>query len=1413
MSDKITFALLNNNNYHEWKDNAAGFLRSKGLFRLVTGQKLRPTSPGDKQDEWDDDQEVAAGHLANMVDRSLHHHFKSYEADPVRMWDIFKRLNTAVAPGMRFNAYDDLFGMRKKDDETLEDFGDRVTNAMQRVKDIRPTAFTLLDLDQELEVMVMLRGLDENFRDWTENLMLQDLNVSTVTEAFKMRTTNSKQRASAEASGSGPSQAAMAVTVPSPPPPPPVVKKCDFCGKTGHLQPQCYVYINARKNCRAGNSKPKEQQASHVSEFVGTAAVRHLLPSPSSNHPPLTAQLVADTGASSTMIPHRSWFLTYEPCRIPIRMPHNKVIYAVGIGSVGFIPRIGGNEQPMIEFTQVLHVPDLRNSLLSVLYLTKHRGLSVFIEGGVVKFTLNGTLLFTATAADDQNIAYLDGTVVGPESANFSSSIHTLPLNRQLWHRRLCHHSLDSVSAMHNHNLVTGMKLVYSGKPDPICEPCLAGKMNANPFPPSDDTVTRILQRVYSDVHQLHTQTRDGYKYWITFIDALTKFYVVYLLKRKSDAFTAFKDYKAYAENITGQRMGEFQMDKGGEYISKAFLAYLREHGIVVRMTVRNRPQQNGVAERANRTIEEHTTSMLEQAGLPDSFRGEAVGAYVHVRNMIPTAANPTTTPFELWHKKKPEVSNLRIWGCNAYVHVQKDKRTGIHSHMERCIFLGYPPDYAGWKFYNPVTRKTVISERAEFDERYFPALKQKVSLPILPVVGSPLLDPVLDSDLEEVVDLGGGLEPKRRSKPTQPQIEEVPDEDDLNSGSSDDDHEPPPSPPPPSPPPSNHSPSPPPQPPPRKRQKTKHVTPTLASNRPKRNVRKPGAWWILPPPTEQREHIPVAQEGEREDDHEAEVEEQENGMLVVEFAGVAFQDEPQSLKEAMKRSDAAEWYEAASTEMNNHERHGTWTLVKAPKGVNLVDGRWVLVRKRNADGSIERYKARWVAKGFKQVKGIDYEEVFAPTYRMATIRLVCALAAHYGLTLYSLDVTAAFLNGDLEEDVYMKQPEGFEVGGPEWVCKLQKAIYGLKQAARQWNLKLHSILIGMGYKRLESDRSMYVYQKGSTHIIIPIFIDDITIACKHQSDIDDLVAQLRKHFELRDIGPTSWLLGIAITQDLAKGTISLCQSLYIQDVLERFGMENCKARKTPMDYNHKLSKAESPRTPKDIEFMKDKPYLSLIGALRYLADGTRFDIAYAVGVLARFSANPGPMHWAAAQHVLRYLQGTKHYALVYRKGVEGEPFITYGDADLGGNLDTGKSTTGYIALMSGAAISWQSKLQSIVAKSTTEAEFVAASTTGNEIMWLRNVLKELGFEVKQTSVLFLDNQSAVQVAKNPEHHGRMKHLDLTYFWLRDVVEKGFIKPVYVSTVDNPADLLTKALQPVKFDGFRAMCGLGDVPG
>src|SRR6201992_3493146 len=233
--------------------------------------------------------------------------------------------------------------------------------------------------------------------------------------------------------------------------------------------------------------------------------------------------------------------------------------------------------------------------------------------------------------------------------------------------------------------------------------------------------------------------------------------------------------------------MGQFHFDKGGEYMSNECIGYLKEHGIVLRMTTRNRPQQNGVAERANRTIEEHTTLILEQAGLPDSFRGKAVAAYIHIWNMIPSSTNMKKTPYEIWHKKKPNVSNFCIFGGNAFVHVQKDKRSGIHSHIQRCIFIRYPTGYAAWKFYNPVTKKVVISERAEFDERHFPALKQKVNLLVLPVVASPAINPIPDAQLDDIDDLEG-VQELEQYKPPKHRIEDVLDVPDDNG---DDDNAP----------------------------------------------------------------------------------------------------------------------------------------------------------------------------------------------------------------------------------------------------------------------------------------------------------------------------------------------------------------------------------------------------------------------------------------------------------------------------------------------------------------------------------------------------------------------------------------------------------------------------------------------
>lgn len=428
----------------------------------------------------------------------------------------------------------------------------------------------------------------------------------------------------------------------------------------------------------------------------------------------------------------------------------------------------------------------------------------------------------------------------------------------------------------------------------------------------------------------------------------------------------------------------------------------------------------------------------------------------------------------------------------------------------------------------------------------------------------------------------------------------------------------------------------------------------------------------------------------------------------------------------------------------------------------------WVMTVKHNPDGSISRYKARTVAKGFTQRPGFDYNETYAPTFRQASLRLIAAMAAQHDLHMHSVDVTAAFTNGDLDETIYMHQPEGFHDGPSGSVCALDKAIYGLKQAARQWNLKLHAAMLSMGFTRLKSDSSIYLFVRDKVRIIMPVYVDDITFVSADKLAIARAVEELFTHFQLRDLGPTSYLLGIEIERNWANRTVSLCQHRYIVDKLALFGMADCRPVKTPMVPGTRLEKASA----EDAATVDKELYMRSVGALMYLATSTRPDIAYTVGCLARFSSNPGSAHVAAFTHLFRYLQGTKDLKLVYCGNVdEGEPFKTYTDADHGGEPDGGKSTDGYLVRMGGGAVSWRSKLQPVVTLSTTEAEYVAAVEAGKEIKWMRSILAEFGYPCSSASTLLIDSQSALQVAKNPDHHGRMKHLDLRYYWLRDEVD------------------------------------------
>src|ERR671929_620035 len=1344
---------LSNSNYPEWSGEMRAWLMRNGLWKLVSGKLPRPGSRDEEElTKWESKAERAAGEIYLLVESDQRVHFRGHEDDPIKMWQLLEAAHLSKKPGARFNAYDDLFSIRKQDSETLVDLGVRIEKAMQTIQNLRPGNFTIDQLDEELQCMALVRALPDEYRHLSSSLLLVDkLDKATILQAFRSEELN-RQRSGemvnrARAFGKGGNNKSNS--------------NCNFCKEPGHWKAEC-PRLSWKQRARSpgleGAKKAEEEKAAAVTEFAGQAsAVSEFEANVTSSN---VFHWNTDTGATSHMTPHRSWIRNYTPYKVPIKLADSRVIYSEGVGSVLFRPIINGQIHRDVEFSRVLHVPALRNNLLAVLYLTKHKSFDVHISGDNIDFERNKTVLFTASINND-NIGYLNGSTI-----DLNESVHlasTLPLDLSLWHKRLGHHNYDDIKLMIRQNLVDGLVLDSKAKPDPICEPCLAGKMHANPFPSSNNRATELLELIHSDVYTVGTTSHGGFNYWVVFIDDYSRFKAAVPMKRKSDTFAAFKTFKAYAENHTGKKIKRFREDKGGEYMSNDFDTYLRDAGIVREHSVRNRPQQNGVAERANRTLGERVVALLDESGLSKAFWAECLAALVHVLNLCPTSAVHDVTSHELWHGKKPDVGHLRVWGCVAYVHIQRDKRLSkLGSHMEKCIFIGYPAGYKGWKFYNPETKKVVISERADFDERYtyygqlikgVPQCTDPEPRPLIPIEQDielpsvvPLENRVVEDEHED--DEGEMIE---EQSVVQQQPQPVPE---VQEDSEDDR--------------------------------------PIALRRPRREIRPPGEWWKVRHPS------PIIPSDSENDDDD------------MEGVYVAGQVEPKSFADAIKGPLADKWRDAALEEYNWHLQNGTWTLVELPPGKKAIGSKWVFKVKHNADGSIERFKARLVAKGFSQRPGQDYFETFASTMRHATIRTVLALAAIEDLELRSIDISHAFTNSDIDTEIYISQPEGFEQNGPKYVCRLNKSLYGLKQSPRLWGEKLAEVLYTMGFKKTYSDASLYIYDRDGIKVIVPVFVDDITLASKSVETLDSLVADMSKHFKLRDLGQTSFLLGVGITRDRPNRKIHLSQKQYIVNKLEEFGMAECKPVGTPMLPGLKLSVEQSPKTPEKKAEMSSIPYINAVGSLMYLAIMTRPDIAYATSVLARFNSNPGMAHWKAVKHVFRYLKGTMDMKLEYGPNAElgQERFITYCDADHGGDRDRGKSTSGYMIKVGSGVVAWSSKLQPNVALSTTEAEFVAGVAAGKEICWMQQLFGELGYKTAAPSTLFIDNQSAMSVAKNPEHYGRMKHLDLAYFWLRDKVEERKIQVVHMRTDEMPADLLTKALPKPQVAKLRRMMGL-----
>ncbi|GJV52340.1 putative RNA-directed DNA polymerase [Tanacetum coccineum] len=435
--------------------------------------------------------------------------------------------------------------------------------------------------------------------------------------------------------------------------------------------------------------------------------------------------------------------------------------------------------------------------------------------------------------------------------------------------------------------------------------------------------------------------------------------------------------------------------------------------------------------------------------------------------------------------------------------------------------------------------------------------------------------------------------------------------------------------------------------------------------------------------------------------------------------------------------------------------------------------------------------------------RGVDYDEVFAPVARIETVRVILALAGSNGWRVHHLDVKSAFLNGTLEEEVYVSQPEGYiKKGEANKVYKLSKALYGLKQAPRAWNACLDKYLKSLGFVRCAQEYSVYTKKKDDDVLIIGVYVDDLIVTGSCHKSIQDFKRDMKAKFEMSDLGLLSYYLGIEVNQQ--ETGITLKQEAYARSILTKTRMIKCNPNKRPMEHKLKLTKDG------EGELINPTEYRSIVGGLRYLTH-TRPDISFAVGVVSRFMEKPTEQHLQAVKGILRYVKGTLDHGLLYTRGESKVTITGYSDSDLANDVNDRKSTGGMAFYVNGNLVTWASQKQRVVALSSCEAEFIAATMAACQGIWLRRLLTEITKQRVPPVTLFVDNQSALELMKNPVFHGRSKHIDIRYHFIRECVENGEITVSHVCGKKQKADILTKALARVKHEEMRSLIGIKKV--
>ena len=1001
-----------------------------------------------------------------------------------------------------------------------------------------------------------------------------------------------------------------------------------------------------------------------------------------------------DSGCTDHLINNKEFFsdliMLEEPIKIAVAKNDNHLL-AVGVGNIGVYSYVQGRKIDC-QIKNVFYVPDLKRNLLSVKRL-EMAGIKIIFDNGVVKLITNDRNLIGIGKRN--NLYEIDFEIKHEYQCQ---NIMVEKNDFKLWHKRFAHLNYFSLEKLIKGKMVEGIdESIQICKVD-FCEPCIAGKMSRKPFGIRSRS-SRILEIVHTDIcGPISPIAYDGSKYFITFTDDFSNFTVTYLIKNKSEGFEKFREFFEMTKSMFRHSISKLRCDNGGEYVSGEFRNFCKKNGVILDYTIPYTPQHNGKAERKNRSLVERARTIINESGVPKVLWGEAILSTNYVLNRGPTEGLNNVTPSEMWYEKKPNVNNLRVFGCTVYNHVRKENRDKFDSKVEKCVMVGYAPN--GYRLWDVKKNKIIVARDVKFDENNFWYKNNLVE--------------ILN---EEVLEIENDLENKGTDN-----IEEI-----------------------------------------------KIIENSTQEQENKRQTKVPA----------------------RYNDYE----------LYMAFDAMRFvEDVPKCYEDVQCRPDRKLWENAMKREIDAINKNNTWEIVKQPQNTKILDTRWVYTFKSLEQGEMDKYKARLVVRGFAQDNMTDYDEIYSPVARMTTIRTLLSVGTQCSYYFRQLDVKTAFLNGTLDEKVYIYPPQGQMIDFGK-VLKLNKSLYGLRQSSKCWNNEINEYLINLGFERSENDHCLYMLNFDTDRVYLLMYVDDLIIAGKSLDKINFIVNKLMARFEIKDKGSLEHFLGLEISYNRNQGILKIHQSNYTRKILNKFNMQNCKNIDTPIDPKLKLCN-ENDNLP------TEKPVRQLIGCLMYLMLGTRPDICFALNFFSRYQNKATDEIWMYLKRILRYLHKTVFVGLEFKRQNEQE-LLCFVDADWGNDLKDRKSVTGFIFKVFGNTIIWTTKKQHCITLSTTEAELVALCNAVREGLWLKKLLSDFDIDVKTVN-FFEDNQGCIALIKNPSNNKRVKHLDLKYNFVCECLEKNYIQLKYVETASQQADILTKGLPYNSFSKLKHDIGLRD---